>query len=47
LAANGFPVTNWHAWEIFNDAAGKPYLAERELTLNGHVDAHNQRCIAR
>jgi branched-chain amino acid transport system substrate-binding protein len=47
LAANGFAVTNWHAWEIFNDAAGKPYLAERESTLNEHVDAHNERCKAR
>ena len=47
LAANGFPTTDWQAWEIFSDAAGKPYLVARESTLNKHVDSHLERCAAR
>ena len=47
LAANGFPTTDWQAWEIFSDAAGKPYLVARESTLHKHVDSHLERCAAR
>jgi branched-chain amino acid transport system substrate-binding protein len=47
LGANGFPASDWHAWEIFNNAAGDPYLVAREPTLHEYVDSHSERCAAR
>ena len=47
LAANGFVATDWHAWEVFNESSGAPYLAERERTLRGYVGPHASRCKAR
>lgn len=47
LAANGFAATDWHAWEVFNESSGAPYLAARERTLSGYVGTHAGRCKAR
>lgn len=47
LAANGFVVSDWHAWEVFNESSGAPYLAPREQTLRGYVGPHASRCKSR
>jgi len=47
IAANGFAVTDWHAWEVFNESSGAPYLAARERTLRGYAGAQAGRCKAR
>jgi branched-chain amino acid transport system substrate-binding protein len=44
LGANGFVVTDWHAWEVFNESTGAPYLAAREQTLRGYIGPHASRC---
>lgn len=47
LAANGFAATDWHAWEVFNESSGAPYLAPRERTLRGYLGPQAGRCKAR
>src|SRR5262249_50941949 len=47
LASNGFPITNWSAWEVFNMASGAPYLVAREQTLAEYRDPHASHCLAR
>src|SRR5688572_6616904 len=47
LAANGFVATDWHAWEVFNESSGAPYLAARLQTLRSYVGPHAGRCKAR
>jgi branched-chain amino acid transport system substrate-binding protein len=44
FAANGFPITGWHAWEVFNDSYGATYLGPREPTLQEYTDPHSERC---
>jgi branched-chain amino acid transport system substrate-binding protein len=39
FAANGFAATDWHAWEVFNESSGAPYLAPRERTLRNYARA--------
>ena len=36
FGANGFAEADWHAWEVFNDATGAPYLVGRERTLQSY-----------
>jgi branched-chain amino acid transport system substrate-binding protein len=47
VAANGFAATDWHAWEVFNESSGAPYLAARERTLSGYAGPQAGRCKAR
>jgi branched-chain amino acid transport system substrate-binding protein len=47
LAANGFPITDWRAWEVFNESSGAPYLVARERTLQGYAGPHGARCKTR
>jgi branched-chain amino acid transport system substrate-binding protein len=47
LGANRFPVTQWHAWELFNDSTGSTYLAARERTLHEYTGPHGERCRGR
>ena len=47
LGANGFIVTDWHAWEVFNESSGAPYLAARERTLRNYVGPLASHCKAR
>jgi branched-chain amino acid transport system substrate-binding protein len=47
IAANGFVAADWHAWEVFNESTGAPYLAARERTLRSYVGPHASRCKAR
>ena len=44
LGPNRFPITQWHAWEVFNDSAGSAYLAARERTLQEYIGPHAERC---
>lgn len=44
FAANGFVAADWHAWEVFNESSGAPYLAARERTLRGYAGPHAGRC---
>ena len=46
LEANGFAATDWHAWEVFNESSGTPYLAVREETLRAYAGPHAGRCKA-
>ena len=46
VEANGFVATDWHAWEVFNESSGAPYLAVREQTLRGYAGSHASRCKA-
>ena len=46
VEANGFVATDWHAWEVFNESSGAPYLAAREQTLRGYAGSHVSRCKA-
>ena len=47
IGANGFAATDWHAWEVFNESSGAPYLAAREQTLRGYVGPHAGPCKTR
>lgn len=44
FTANRFPVTDWYAWEVFNESSGAPYLAARERTIQDHTGPHGERC---
>jgi branched-chain amino acid transport system substrate-binding protein len=44
FAANRFPITQWHAWEVFDDSSGSTYLAQLEPTLNEYIDPYSKRC---
>jgi len=44
LRANGFPSTQWYAWEIFDDSTGSTYLVQRGSTLQDYFDPHSKRC---
>jgi branched-chain amino acid transport system substrate-binding protein len=44
FAANRFPVTHWHAWEIFDDSSGSTYLAPMKPTLYEYRDPYSERC---
>jgi branched-chain amino acid transport system substrate-binding protein len=47
LGANRFPITDWHAWEVFNESSGSPYLVARERTLERYAGPHVRLCAAR
>jgi len=44
LAANGFALANWHAWEVFNESSGTPYLVARERTLEEYAGPRVGSC---
>ena len=44
VGPNQFVRTDWHAWEVFNESSGAPYLAAREQTLSAYVGPHAERC---
>jgi branched-chain amino acid transport system substrate-binding protein len=44
FAANRFPVTYWHAWEIFDDSSGSTYLAPMKPSLYEYSDPYGERC---
>jgi len=44
FATNHFPITQWHAWEVFDDSSGSTYLAPLQQTFHEYVDPYNDRC---
>ena len=45
FGANHFLITQWHAWEVFDDSSGSTYLAPLKPTLNEYVDPYSERCM--
>jgi branched-chain amino acid transport system substrate-binding protein len=37
LAGLEVAPADWHAWEVFNEASGRPYLVARERTLEAYI----------
>jgi branched-chain amino acid transport system substrate-binding protein len=44
FAANHFAITQWHAWEVFDDSSGSTYLVPLKPTLHDYADPHGTRC---
>jgi hypothetical protein len=44
FAANHFAITQWYAWEVFDDSSGSTYLVPLKPTLHEYIDPHSTRC---
>ncbi|HKA60205.1 MAG TPA: ABC transporter substrate-binding protein [Gemmatimonadales bacterium] len=47
FADNGFAVTQWQAWDLFDDSSGSTYLAPVEGTLHVYSGPHSEHCKLR
>jgi branched-chain amino acid transport system substrate-binding protein len=47
LGAHRFAISDWHAWEVFNQSSGEPYLVARQRTLRHYAGPHAERCKTR